>query len=117
MLRSSIFSYHCDLASDANFFFLSLFLQEWVLLSKIAGPDKLGIHHERTIVRPKPLQGVSVCHFHVGAIVDAWWHDGWWEGIVIREESIEQLHVYFPGNIERYYCVTVLFSELTMTCI
>ncbi|KAG6534069.1 hypothetical protein ZIOFF_007950 [Zingiber officinale] len=73
-------------------------LEEWILLSKIAGPDSLVIHSERPIVRPKPLQGVSVCHFHVGAIVDAWWHDGWWEGIVIREESMGRLHVYFPGE-------------------
>ncbi|XP_074587474.1 uncharacterized protein LOC141843306 [Curcuma longa] len=73
-------------------------LEEWILLSKIARPDKLGIHPERPIVRPKPLQGTSVCQFHVGAIVDAWWHDGWWEGIVIQEESIGQLRVYFPGE-------------------
>ncbi|XP_064940258.1 uncharacterized protein LOC135593872 isoform X1 [Musa acuminata AAA Group] len=82
-------------------------LQEWVLLSRVAAPDKLGIRLcGRPIVRPNPAQRVKKCSFNVGASVDAWWHDGWWEGIVIRRESEGQIHVYFPGEKR-----TNVFSE------
>ncbi|XP_072977293.1 uncharacterized protein [Typha angustifolia] len=75
-------------------------LEEWVLLSRIAESDQLGIRLcGRPMVRPYPTEGGKVlCSFNVGAIVDAWWHDGWWEGIVVSRESEEQIHVYFPGE-------------------
>ncbi|URE31720.1 agenet domain containing protein [Musa troglodytarum] len=82
-------------------------LQEWVLLSRVAAPDKLGIRLcGRPVVRPYRSQRVKKCSFNVGAAVDAWWHDGWWEGIVIRKESEGQIHVYFPGEKR-----TNVFSE------
>ncbi|XP_008800757.2 uncharacterized protein LOC103715034 isoform X2 [Phoenix dactylifera] len=75
-------------------------LEEWVLLSRVAATDRLGIRLcGRPVVRPNPSdRGRLSCSFNVGAIVDAWWHDGWWEGIVIRKESEGQIHVYFPGE-------------------
>lgn len=75
-------------------------LEEWVLLSRVAAPDKLGIRmHGRPMVRPNPSEsGRLSCSFDVGAVIDAWWHDGWWEGIVIRKQSEGQFHVYFPGE-------------------
>jgi len=75
-------------------------LQEWVLLSRFAAPDNLGIRLcGRPIVRPQPLQSNRVSfNFDVGAVVDAWWHDGWWEGIVIHKDNEGKIHVYFPGE-------------------
>ncbi|MCD7451706.1 hypothetical protein HAX54_013089 [Datura stramonium] len=36
----------------------------------------------RLIVRPRPPEDSSDYSFEVGAAVDAWWFDGWWEGVV-----------------------------------
>ena len=53
----------------------------------------------RTKIRPAPpshkfdkSSGVDV-----GSVVDAWWHDGWWEGIIVETEPESKYHVYFPG--------------------
>ncbi|KAK2971568.1 hypothetical protein RJ640_017937 [Escallonia rubra] len=82
----------CDEASN---------LEEWLLASKAAVPDKLSHRLSgRTTVRPSPLSsgGSSILVESVGSVVDAWWHDGWWEGIVIGRESDDRIHVHFPGE-------------------
>jgi len=35
----------------------------------------------------------------VGAAVDAWWSDGWWEGVITGFDTSgnDAVHVYFPG--------------------
>ena len=35
----------------------------------------------------------------VGSAVDAWWSDGWWEGVVTKIDNNggDALQVYFPG--------------------
>ncbi|KAL2234981.1 UNVERIFIED_CONTAM: hypothetical protein Sindi_1230300 [Sesamum indicum] len=79
-------------------------LEEWIMASRLVTPDALGIRLSgRTIVRPTPLSDVSrvVGVLNVGSVVDAWWHDGWWEGIVVKKESEDRLHIYFPEEKQK----------------
>ncbi|KAK4430198.1 hypothetical protein Salat_1320500 [Sesamum alatum] len=74
-------------------------LEEWILASRLATPDALGIRLSgRTIVRPTLSSDISRVSgvLNVGSVVDAWWHDAWWEGIVVKKESEDKLHIYFP---------------------
>lgn len=76
-------------------------LEEWILASRIAVPDILGLRmHGRTMVRPAPPSNKSELSWvgDVGSVVDAWWHDGWWEGLVVLKDSEANCHVYFPGE-------------------
>lgn len=75
-------------------------IEEWVLTSRIASPDKSGIRYGgRPMIRPEPpCDSMSSCCLNVGSIVDARWHDGWWEGIVLGKASEAKFHVYFPGE-------------------
>ncbi|KAK7269749.1 hypothetical protein RIF29_22484 [Crotalaria pallida] len=76
-------------------------LEEWVLASRITAHDDLGLRmYGRTRIRPVPSSPkfeISV-GVDVGSIVDAWWHDGWWEGIIVQKESRSNYRVYFPGE-------------------
>lgn len=70
------------------------------MASRFAAPDAFGVRLSgRTIVRPNPSsdKGRVSGVINVGSVVDAWWHDGWWEGIVVKKESEDRLNVYFPG--------------------
>ncbi|XP_059307103.1 uncharacterized protein LOC132058784 [Lycium ferocissimum] len=76
-------------------------LEEWVPSSKVAASDKLGMRYiGRRTVRPRPPEGSSDHSFEVGAAVDAWWSDGWWEGVVagFNDRRSGHLQVYFPGE-------------------
>lgn len=75
-------------------------LEEWVLASRVASSDKSSIRLSgRPVVRPSPAQNSKgPCSFDVGSVVDAWWHDGWWEGVVTCKELEGKLRVYFPGE-------------------
>uniref|UniRef100_A0A6N2K8A7 BAH domain-containing protein n=1 Tax=Salix viminalis TaxID=40686 RepID=A0A6N2K8A7_SALVM len=76
-------------------------LEEWVPASRVAAPDKLGMRCVgRKTIRPHP-QNHSTNHiFEVGAPVDAWWSDGWWEGVVsgVDISGSDCLQVYLPGE-------------------
>ncbi|OMO90258.1 hypothetical protein CCACVL1_07437 [Corchorus capsularis] len=75
-------------------------LEEWILASRVAVPDPVGIRISgRPAIRPSPQcpKGSASC-IVVGSVVDVWWHDGWWEGIVVKNDSEDKLHVYFPGE-------------------
>ncbi|KAJ1268531.1 hypothetical protein BS78_07G142100 [Paspalum vaginatum] len=75
-------------------------LEEWVLLTRVAKPDQLGIRFlGRPMVRPQHVEESKASCFDVGAIVDAWWHGGWWEGIVLRQRDNRCIQVYFPGEM------------------
>ncbi|KAF3792538.1 hypothetical protein EJ110_NYTH08438 [Nymphaea thermarum] len=75
-------------------------LEEWVLLSRAATVNDLGTRVcGRTTVRPCPPTKCRLTKgFDVGTIVDARWHDGWWEGIVVFRETEDKVLVYFPGE-------------------
>ncbi|KAI3466501.1 hypothetical protein Pfo_023164 [Paulownia fortunei] len=76
-------------------------LEEWVPASTVAAPDKLGVRClGRRTVRPWPCEDSSDIMFVVGAAVDAWWCNGWWEGVVIGYDTLTKsnLQVYFPGE-------------------
>ncbi|PHU20119.1 hypothetical protein BC332_11270 [Capsicum chinense] len=76
-------------------------LEEWISSNRVAGPDKLGIRCiGRLTVRPQFLEDSSDYSIEVGAAVDAWWSDGWWEGVVAEYDVFGSghLHVYFPGE-------------------
>ncbi|WMV53851.1 hypothetical protein MTR67_047236 [Solanum verrucosum] len=76
-------------------------LEEWIPFYKVAVSDKLGMRCTgRLTVRPRPLVDSSDYSFEVGAAVDAWWSDGWWEGVVAGFDvcGSDQLQVYFPGE-------------------
>ncbi|PRQ40389.1 putative BAH domain, Agenet-like domain, Agenet domain, plant type [Rosa chinensis] len=84
-----------DAADEANK------LEEWILASKIAASDQLGLRlSDRPSIRPciKSNKGRVSWSVGVGSVVDVWRHDGWWEGIVLQKECDDRLHVYFPGE-------------------
>ncbi|XP_038691523.1 uncharacterized protein LOC119989856 [Tripterygium wilfordii] len=76
-------------------------LEEWVPASREAAPDKLGMRCPgRLRIRPQSPKDSSNCVFEIGAAVDAWWNDGWWEGVVTRTDIYknDNLQIYLPGE-------------------
>ncbi|OVA20153.1 Bromo adjacent homology (BAH) domain [Macleaya cordata] len=75
-------------------------LKEWVPAFRLAPPDKLGMRcSDRPRIRPCPPEDLTVV-FEIGAPVDAWWNDGWWEGVLVGNKNCGDggLKVYFPGE-------------------
>lgn len=96
--------------------FIIILLKEWILASRIVVPDDLGLRlPERTRIRPQSNKRGNSFVADVGYIVDAWWHDGWWEGIVIQKEFDARYHakynVYFPGTAFLF-----IFLHLSYKC-
>lgn len=75
-------------------------LEEWIPSSRIATPDKLGVRIiGRPTIRPCPPQNTLPNGFEVGTVVDAWWNDGWWEGVVVMiKEPSDEVQIFFPGE-------------------
>lgn len=74
---------------------------EWVPAFRLAPPDKLGMRClERPRMRPRPPQDLLDIVFEIGAPVDAWCGDGWWEGALVETENAADgdVKVYFPGE-------------------
>lgn len=77
----------------------------------MAMPDKLGMRHlGRPAIRPAPPNKEQVdLAIEVGSAVDAWWSDGWWEGVVtgLDDSGDSTMQIYFPGML---YLVSCLFN-------
>ncbi|KAL5178073.1 DUF724 domain-containing protein 3 [Glycine soja] len=76
-------------------------LEEWIPSFKLARPDKLGMRHSgRPTIRPAPTYEEQELAVEVGSAVDAWWSDGWWEGVVTRIDNCgdDSVEVHFPGE-------------------
>lgn len=92
-------------------------MQEWVPAIREAAPDSMGLRHAgRRTVRPWPHWDSSAVRFEAGDAVDAWWCDGWWEGIVIGYPTSAQttLQIYFPGtnaNSKSYHLLQLAFGD------
>ena len=65
----------------------------------MAAPDNLGMRClGRPAIRPAPpLNELMDLVLEVGCAVDAWWSDGWWEGVVSGVHGDDVVQVYFPG--------------------
>lgn len=79
----------------------------------MAKPDKLGMRCDgRFLVRPRPPESVKGCTFEIGAAVDAWCGDGWWESIITAVDASENgtCQVYSPGMTLKLLCPRFLVS-------
>ncbi|XP_074347920.1 uncharacterized protein LOC141686761 [Apium graveolens] len=77
-------------------------LEEWVPASRLADPDKRNLRHSgRLTVRPCPPKEPFSSFFEVGASVESWWNNGWWESFVVTCVSLsnnDSYHVFLPGE-------------------
>ncbi|KAG8049642.1 hypothetical protein GUJ93_ZPchr0009g1900 [Zizania palustris] len=76
-------------------------IEEWITVTGPVKPDELGIRLPgRLRVRPQnnEARSRSPSAIGLGAIVDAWMYDGWWEGIVVKVDHLGRLQVYFPAE-------------------
>lgn len=68
----------------------------------MAAPDKLGMRCSgRLTIRPRPPEFTKSHTFEIGAAVDAWCGDGWWESVItaVDVSGGGTLQVYSPGKI------------------
>ncbi|XP_039055603.1 uncharacterized protein LOC120198335 isoform X2 [Hibiscus syriacus] len=76
-------------------------LEEWIPICKLSMPDKLGMRYSgRQTVRPAPPSTQKELALEIGVAVDAWWSDGWWEGVVtaVNSSGDDNVQVHFPGE-------------------
>lgn len=76
-------------------------LEEWIPAFKLAKPDKLEMRQPgRSTIRPAPPLEEQELIVEVGTAVDAWWSDGWWEGVITTIDNCgdDNVQVYFPGE-------------------
>ena len=100
---------------DFHIIFLFLFSDR---STRVATPDKLGMRCSgRLTVRPCPPENYTDHAFEIGQPVDAWWSDGWWEGVVtgVNSHDVGTLQIYLPGNILSSFCCYIL-PELDDSC-
>ncbi|GER32435.1 agenet domain-containing protein / bromo-adjacenthomology (BAH) domain-containing protein [Striga asiatica] len=76
-------------------------LEEWIPASRVAKTDKLGMRYSgRLTVRPAYPFNDLVTKFEVGHSADAWWSDGWWEGVISDTTDAKNgsYQIYIPGE-------------------
>ncbi|KAL3851141.1 hypothetical protein ACJIZ3_013023 [Penstemon smallii] len=75
-------------------------LEEWVPTYRVAKADKLGMRHfGRPTTRPAyPCNEKTSLAFEVGDPADAWWCDGWWEGVITCDNKNGTYQIYLPGE-------------------
>ncbi|KAL8469735.1 hypothetical protein ACS0TY_032542 [Phlomoides rotata] len=76
-------------------------LEEWIPSYRVAKADKLGMRRAgRPTVRPAYPFSETNLTFRVGDPTDAWWSDGWWEGVVSDASDAENgvYQIYIPGE-------------------
>lgn len=69
----------------------------------------------RSTIRPAPSSNQTSVTFKVGTPVDAWWSDGWWEGVIAVANDFGDgpLQVYFPGTLNGKSCAIIIFSSFS----
>ncbi|KAI3466432.1 hypothetical protein Pfo_023095 [Paulownia fortunei] len=76
-------------------------LEEWIPTYRVAKADKLGMRHlGRPTVRPAYSCNQRNLTFEVGDPADAWWSDGWWEGVIsdTSDGKNGNYQIYIPGE-------------------
>ncbi|XP_051128506.1 uncharacterized protein LOC127249639 [Andrographis paniculata] len=76
-------------------------LEEWVPAFRVAKADKLGMRQNgRPTVRPAYPMNEKSLIFEVGDPADAWWSDGWWEGVICGTGDCKNgaYQIYIPGE-------------------
>ncbi|KAI3456826.1 hypothetical protein Pfo_013489 [Paulownia fortunei] len=76
-------------------------LEEWIPTYRVAKADKLGMRHAgRPTVRPAYPCNERSLTFEVGDPADAWWSDGWWEGVISGTSDGKNgaYQIYIPGE-------------------
>ncbi|KAL3643081.1 hypothetical protein CASFOL_013896 [Castilleja foliolosa] len=76
-------------------------LEEWIPTFRLAKADKLGMRHAgRPTIRPAYTCKEMDLNFEVGDPADAWWSDGWWEGVVSGTSDAKNgvFQIYIPGE-------------------
>ena len=66
----------------------------------------------RPTIRPAPSSTQTDVALKVGTPVDAWWSDGWWEGVITEANNLGDgpLQVYIPGMlVGKSYAIIFLF--------
>ncbi|XP_063944838.1 uncharacterized protein LOC108210781 isoform X1 [Daucus carota subsp. sativus] len=76
-------------------------LEQYVPPPRLARLDKLSMRHcKRLTIRPCPAEEDSPTTYKVGAAIDAWRNNRWWEGFILTGESLsnsDSYHVFLPG--------------------
>ncbi|XP_047979859.1 uncharacterized protein LOC125221694 isoform X1 [Salvia hispanica] len=76
-------------------------LEEWIPTNRVAKADKLGMRYAgRLTVRPANPCNEGSPTYGVGDPADAWWSDGWWEGVISDTSDGENgiYKIYIPGE-------------------